>query len=289
MQLKRFVIACLVVILTVSAMALTIAAADTDPLKVAVEVDTSTAILNQPLTVQPGDEISVKVRITQNPGLRSFEFSLLYDPEILTLKNVVDEENRVQGFGSDHLFDVEAVQDQVYKDLTDDYDVEMRELWFSTIANNTISSGVSEKTGLLFEVTFVVTKECSADELVNIEYIFNSESTTDKNWFPIKNVEVTADDGFYIHNPGEAADCTNPQTCTGCDFVFNDALGHTEEEIPAVAPTCTETGLTAGVKCSVCGEILTVQKEVAALGHTEEEIPAVAPTCTKTGLTAGVK
>ena len=71
------------------------------------------------------------------------------------------------------------------------------------------------------------------------------------------------------------------------DYV--DALGHTEEIIPAVAPTCTETGLTEGAKCSVCGEILTEQKELTANGHTEEIIPAVAPTCTETGLTEGSK
>ena len=64
---------------------------------------------------------------------------------------------------------------------------------------------------------------------------------------------------------------------------------HTEEKIPAVAPTCTATGLTAGVKCLVCGEILTAQEEVPATGHTEETIPAAEPTCTATGLTAGVK
>ena len=45
------------------------------------------------------------------------------------------------------------------------------------------------------------------------------------------------------------------------------ALGHTEEVIPAVEATCTETGLTEGVKCSVCGEILVAQEVVPALGH----------------------
>ena len=42
---------------------------------------------------------------------------------------------------------------------------------------------------------------------------------------------------------------------------------HTIEEIPAVAATCTATGLTAGQKCSECGEVLAFQEEVAALGH----------------------
>ena len=64
---------------------------------------------------------------------------------------------------------------------------------------------------------------------------------------------------------------------------------HTEEEIPAVEATCTSTGLTAGVKCAVCGEILVAQEEVPMAAHTEEEIPAVEATCTSTGLTAGVK
>ena len=59
--------------------------------------------------------------------------------------------------------------------------------------------------------------------------------------------------------------------------------------LPAKDPTCTETGLTAGKKCSVCGEILKEQEEVAALGHTEEVLPAKDPTCTETGLTAGKK
>lgn len=46
-----------------------------------------------------------------------------------------------------------------------------------------------------------------------------------------------------------------------------DALGHTEEAIAAKAATCIEKGLTAGVKCSVCDEILTAQTEIAAAGH----------------------
>ena len=66
-----------------------------------------------------------------------------------------------------------------------------------------------------------------------------------------------------------------------------NAKGHTNEVIPAVPATCTETGLTAGVKCSVCGEILVKQDVVDKLGHTEVIDAAVAATCTETGLTEG--
>ena len=77
--------------------------------------------------------------------------------------------------------------------------------------------------------------------------------------------------------------------CSICGQARCNADGHTEEVIPAVGATCTETGLTAGVKCSVCGEILTAQEEVPATNHTEETIPGAGATCTETGLTAGVK
>ena len=38
-----------------------------------------------------------------------------------------------------------------------------------------------------------------------------------------------------------------------------------------MAPACTETGLTEGKYCSVCGEILAAQEEVEATGHTYGE------------------
>ena len=46
---------------------------------------------------------------------------------------------------------------------------------------------------------------------------------------------------------------------------------HTEVADEAVAPTCTETGLTAGKDCSACGEVLVAQEVVPAKGHTPGE------------------
>jgi len=45
------------------------------------------------------------------------------------------------------------------------------------------------------------------------------------------------------------------------------ALGHSVVVDEAVEPTCTETGLTEGDHCDVCGEVLNEQEVVEALGH----------------------
>ena len=107
----------------------------------------------------------------------------------------------------------------------------------------------------------------------------------------------------------QAATCTEDGCidfwfCTSCSKIYSDeaytteitaeqaviaATGHTEETLAAVAPTCTETGLTEGKKCTVCNTVTVAQEEVAAAGHTEETLAAVAPTCTETGLTEGKK
>ena len=78
------------------------------------------------------------------------------------------------------------------------------------------------------------------------------------------------------------------QTASGCEDTTGDGdhncdvcgarLGNCDEnvEIPAKAPTCTDTGLTAGKKCSECGTVQVEQTTVAATGHTA----GAAATCT---------
>ena len=69
--------------------------------------------------------------------------------------------------------------------------------------------------------------------------------------------DTVADEGSALgHTPGEAATCVNAQLCTVCNKELEAAKGHVSETIPAVEPTYSAEGSTAGSKCSVCGEIL---------------------------------
>ena len=77
----------------------------------------------------------------------------------------------------------------------------------------------------------------------------------------------------------KAATCTESGSydlvvyCSVCDAEISretvtvDALGHTEEILPAVEATCTTDGLTEGKKCAVCDEILVAQAVIPATGH----------------------
>lgn len=63
------------------------------------------------------------------------------------------------------------------------------------------------------------------------------------------------------------------------------AIPHTEVVDKAVEPTCTETGLTEGKHCSVCGEVLVEQEIVPAKGHSWDSGKiTIVPTCTGTGV-----
>ncbi len=55
---------------------------------------------------------------------------------------------------------------------------------------------------------------------------------------------------------------------TNDENICTEKPAHTEEILPGKAPTCTESGLTDGVKCSVCDKILSEQEEIPLESHT---------------------
>ena len=79
-------------------------------------------------------------------------------------------------------------------------------------------------------------------------------------------------------------------SCNVCGFVRLVTCRHTRTEaLPAVAATCTASGLTEGKKCSDCGVVLTEQSAVPPTDHTPTVVKGYDATCTKTGLTDGKK
>ncbi len=63
---------------------------------------------------------------------------------------------------------------------------------------------------------------------------------------------------------------------------------HTVVIDEAVAPTCTESGLTEGSHCSECGQTLNDQQYVEPPGHSEAVEPETPATCTDPGLSESI-
>ena len=59
------------------------------------------------------------------------------------------------------------------------------------------------------------------------------------------------------------ATCEVAEYCIYCRITGAEALGHTPVDVPAVAPTCSSVGHTAGTQCSVCKKILSGCEEIA--------------------------
>ena len=77
-----------------------------------------------------------------------------------------------------------------------------------------------------------------------------------------------------VSNPTCTQTGLETSVCTRCGETIErviPATGHTEEVIPGTPATCTEAGLSDGVRCSVCGAVLVAQEAIPAKGHTYGE------------------
>ena len=75
-------------------------------------------------------------------------------------------------------------------------------------------------------------------------------------------------------------------TCTRCKTTRTETIdktGHDPIAVPGKEPTCTETGLTEGKKCKICGATLVEQKETPALDHDYQLKDHKDATCTEAG------
>ena len=79
-------------------------------------------------------------------------------------------------------------------------------------------------------------------------------------------------------------------TCQTCEFEKTEEIpanGHAETIIEAIPATCMAQGLTDGIQCATCEEIIVAPVETPILGHVAKVIVGVANTCTTSGKTQG--
>lgn len=104
------------------------------------------------------------------------------------------------------------------------------------------------------------------------EYCTDSDGEQIAGSYDTYNAYCTYGDWVNDDNATCTSNATRHKTCTGCGYVMRETiwdsmLPHTDVTDEAVAPTCTETGLTEGKHCSTCGTVLEAQQTIHATGH----------------------
>lgn len=132
-----------------------------------------------------------------------------------------------------------------------------KKIWQATITPNNSEYGSVEGCGYVIDSTVTTITATPAD---GYHFVAWSDKNTDNQ----RVIDVTSD--------------------TLLTALFE---AHKVVVDSAVAATCTESGLTEGSHCSVCGVVLVEQDTIPAKGHTIFIDEAVEPTCTETGLGEG--
>ena len=95
----------------------------------------------------------------------------------------------------------------------------------------------------------------------------DSSNTTESSDETTDSSDKEPEDDICTDHKGGQATCEKLAECEICGEEYGVLADHIEETIEGKEPTCTETGLTEGKKCSVCGEIMVEQEKIPANGH----------------------
>lgn len=231
-----------------------------------------------------GDEVSVTVSLTSNPGIAGLVFSLTFDNKVLKLVDVKEPANTDDEF----IFYEPIIKDDAINDTSINY------------IGYAFASGKSNitKTGIVYTATFKILDEAAIGTTqLNIAGR-NGQDTADVSSIDEKAVpiEVTAGsvtvtcEHKHTETVKTAATCTKDGlevvTCKDCKEVISSTVlkstGHKYGDwIVDKAVTCTEDGEEYR-KCSVCHNKIT--QKIEHKGHVAGT-PEVTkePTCTKEG------
>ena len=260
-----------------------------------------------------GDTVVLDVTMPINPGLVTMAIQVSYDMDILELTNFTDsgllvgstpnktykspykvawidaettENNVATGTIASFTFKIKENaplgKTDVVLTFKDSFDVDYKPNVFTAVSG-AVTVACAHQT---VETKVTTEPTCEADGVKTTTCQICGEVSTEK----IDKLGHDWNDGTVAVPPSCTEEGRIEYTCSRCSAVESEAvpaLGHNAVVMPAVAATCTETGLTEGSRCDRCQETLVAQNEVAALGHNAVAMPAVAPTCTETGLTEG--
>lgn len=292
MQLKRILVSFLVAVMMIS-LAIVAASAANENATFGISVESADAEGN--IEVTPGD-IDVDVKITNNPGVSSINFEVVYDATALTLKGYTFNEDAYS------LGELGAVIEVADKD-NDGY--------ASVFVFTDPDAKANTATEVIITLHFTVAESFEGTEA---SVVINP-----------KSLEVFTPNGDQIKDVVTSASCTAGHTaaevvvennvdatcaaegsydnvvyCSVCDTELSretvsvEKLDHTAAEAVVeneVAADCVNKGsYDSVVKCADCGEELSRETiAVDALGHKPEFVAGVDATCTDAGKTAGQK
>jgi hypothetical protein len=196
-------------------------------------------------SVKKGETVSLSLSIKDNPGISGLEISLKYDTNALTLTGT-KAGTLFSGFTASKNF----LWDEV-SDVTDN----------GLLATFTFTVSESAKVGD-YTVDIIV-RCCTNEDLDDVSCNVSSGK-----------ISVSCSHSWNSGTVTTAATCKSTgiktYTCTACNATKTEnipALAHTAVTDPAIAATCTKTGLTEGSHCSICNTVIRKQETTKALGH----------------------
>lgn len=198
-----------------------------------------------------GEEFTVTVSTTGNPGVAGIELNVEYDSNVLEW---IAFEKGVNG-----TWDAKVGEALTW--FQADGEDQIGDFTFATLTFKALAAG---------------------DTTVSVSYAEDNvyNANLDNVSFSVKAAAVSIKDHDHVWDAGTvtAPTCTDKGyttyacTVSGCtETKVGDevpAAGHKEETVAGKAPTCTEDGLTEGKKCSACGVITAEQTAISATGHT---------------------